>query len=245
MKKQFLVNRAGKDFVLYAGLLDQAHAEGLKRITTKLLQAPTPENGQMAIVWAEVETAKGVFSGLGDATPANVGKMVASHLLRMAETRSKARALRDAINVGTVALEELGESDGAEGEQEHPDTHLAADGAVAEGYAAYGSLAARMMREYGIVPAPLSAGMSVEALRGAYAAVKQAGMRLHALSGVDGGYIEEMRSLHEQLAALDPGSETTFRAPATLDELRAYIAELRTALAALEAARTPVVAGTS
>lgn len=107
MKKEFVVNRQGKDFVLYAGLLDQAHREGLKRISTRVVQAPTDDNGQLAIVHAEVETEKGVFSGIGDASPQNVGRMIAPHLTRMAETRAKARALRDAINVGTTALEEL------------------------------------------------------------------------------------------------------------------------------------------
>ena len=109
MKKEFVVNRQGKDFVLYAGLLDQAHREGLKRLHTQLLQAPNDENGNLAIVYAEVETEKGVFSGLGDASPQSVSRMIAPHLLRMAETRAKARALRDAINVGTTALEELGD----------------------------------------------------------------------------------------------------------------------------------------
>src|SRR5689334_15712607 len=117
MKKEFVVNRQGKDFVLYAGLLDQAHREGLKRITTKVVQAPTDDNGQLAIVHAEVETEKGIFSGIGDASPQNVGRMIAPHLLRMAETRAKARALRDAINVGTTALEELAD---IEEELHHP-----------------------------------------------------------------------------------------------------------------------------
>jgi hypothetical protein len=107
MKKEFIVNRQGKDFVLYAGLLDQAHREGLKRISTKLLQAPSDENGHLAICFAEVETEKGVFSGIGDASPDNVGRMIAPHTVRMAETRAKARALRDAINVAVTALEEL------------------------------------------------------------------------------------------------------------------------------------------
>lgn len=123
MKKEFIVNRQGKDFALYAGLLDQAHREGLKRITTKLLQAPNDENGQLAICYAEVETEKGVFSGIGDATPQNVGRMIAPHAIRMAETRAKARALRDAINVGVTSVEELGDF---EEEAAHASPHSAA-----------------------------------------------------------------------------------------------------------------------
>ena len=111
MKKEFIVSRQGKDFVLYAGLLDQAHREGLKRISTELLQVPSSDNGLMAICRAEVETEKGVFSGIGDASPDNVGRMIAAHTVRMAETRAKARALRDAINVGVTAFEELGDID--------------------------------------------------------------------------------------------------------------------------------------
>lgn len=109
MKKEFMVNRQGKEFVLYAGLLDQAHREGLKRISTSLIQAPADSNGYLAICHAEVETEKGIFSGIGDASPENVGRMIAPHTIRMAETRAKARALRDAINVGVTALEELGD----------------------------------------------------------------------------------------------------------------------------------------
>lgn len=108
MKREYIINRLGKDFVLYEGLLDQAHQEGLKRVSTMLLQVPNDENGHMAIVSAEVETGKGVFSGLGDASPSNVNRNIAPHLIRMAETRAKARALRDAVNVGVTALEELG-----------------------------------------------------------------------------------------------------------------------------------------
>ena len=121
MMREFMIERQGRRFVLYAGLLDEAHNQGLKSIRTQLIQAPTADNGHLAICWAEVVTSKGTFSGLGDASPENVSRMMAPHLVRMAETRAKARALRDSINVGVVALEELGEfdeqSDGAEG---HP-----------------------------------------------------------------------------------------------------------------------------
>src|SRR5262245_5983246 len=113
MKSEFLIERDGRRLVLYAGLLDLAHERGLKRITTALVQAPSELNGMTAIVHAEVETAQGTFTGLWDASPGNVTRMMAPHLIRMAETRAKARALRDAVNVGVTALEELGDDDSA------------------------------------------------------------------------------------------------------------------------------------
>lgn len=97
-----------REVATYAGLLARAHEEGLKSIQTQLIQAPDDRNQQTAIVQATVETAKGTFSGIGDANPGNVNRKVAAHVLRMAETRAKARALRDAVNIGIVALEELG-----------------------------------------------------------------------------------------------------------------------------------------
>lgn len=111
MKKEYIITRQGKDFVLYEGLLDEAHQQGLKRISTTLIQIPHDDNGNMAVVHAEVETDKGVYSGIGDANPQNVNRMIVPHLLRMAETRAKARALRDAVNVGVAAVEELTDYD--------------------------------------------------------------------------------------------------------------------------------------
>ena len=96
-----------KDVVLYAGLLNQAHEEGLLKVCTSILQIPTEENGRLAIVKAEVQTAKGLFEAVGDACPENVDEFLVPHLIRVAETRAKARALRDAVNVGVVSFEEL------------------------------------------------------------------------------------------------------------------------------------------
>jgi hypothetical protein len=122
MKKEFIVERQGRNFVLYAGLLDLAHQQGLKSIRTELIQVPNEANNRVAICTAvvtlEKEGQERVFTGIGDAAPNNVAPAMQTCLIRMAETRSKARALRDAVNVGVAAFEELGEEDAHDGAPE-------------------------------------------------------------------------------------------------------------------------------
>jgi hypothetical protein len=97
----------GRETIAYAELLKLAHGEGLKSIATSLVLQPSEENGRLAIVKAAVETERGHYEGLGDADPGNVDDFLVPHLIRVAETRAKARALRDAVNVGVVSFEEL------------------------------------------------------------------------------------------------------------------------------------------
>ena len=92
MREEHMIERQGKRFVLYAGLLEEAHERGLRSIETELLQIPDVQNGGVAIVKATVRTEEGKFSGIGDASPENVNRAIAPHLIRMAETRAKARA---------------------------------------------------------------------------------------------------------------------------------------------------------
>ncbi|MFH1681494.1 MAG: hypothetical protein ABIH26_12750 [Candidatus Eisenbacteria bacterium] len=96
-----------KEVVKYPGLLSRAHDEGLKRIETTIAQLPTEANGMSAVVRAQVETGKGTFTGTGEASPGNTNSRVGSYLVHMAETRAKGRALRDAVNIGVVSLEEI------------------------------------------------------------------------------------------------------------------------------------------
>lgn len=111
MDKRHVISLQGQEFVTYEGLLNEAHAKGLKSIRTRLVQLPDSSNGQTAVVTAEVELEGGkVFAGIGDANPQNVNSMIAKHLVRMAETRAKARAFRDAVNIGMTSLVELDET---------------------------------------------------------------------------------------------------------------------------------------
>jgi len=111
MKSEFLIQRNGKIFVLYAGLLDLAHERGLRDIRVELVQAPSASNSFVAIAKAIVTVAHNdtfaIFEEIGDASAANTSKAIAPHIIRMAATRAKARALRDAMNIGVTALEEL------------------------------------------------------------------------------------------------------------------------------------------
>jgi len=105
---RFMTNIKGKDFVLYAGVLDLATQKGLLKLEVDLLQYPSKENGNEAICRA-VAVGKNaeVFSDVGDANPNNCHAMIAKHLIRMASTRAKGRALRDMCNIGIACLEEL------------------------------------------------------------------------------------------------------------------------------------------
>ena len=110
--EKFIVNLKGKDFILYEGLLDLAHQEGLISIETELLQIPSKENGDIAIAKAIAKTETKTFVDIGDASPNSVNSMIRPHIIRMASTRAKARALRDLTNVGMTAIEELGDDEG-------------------------------------------------------------------------------------------------------------------------------------
>ena len=98
---------ATEEVVTYAGLLSLAHDKGLKKMETALVQLPEETNGHTAVFLAIVETESGIYKGHGDANPDNVASRIIPHIIRMAETRAKARALRDAVNIGVVSIEEL------------------------------------------------------------------------------------------------------------------------------------------
>ncbi|SDZ27139.1 hypothetical protein SAMN05660462_02472 [Proteiniborus ethanoligenes] len=109
---RFIVRLNGKEFVKYEGLLNAAHEMGLKSIRVEIIQLPNDSNNMTAICRANVENdASGVYVDYGDASPQSVNSKIVPHIIRMASTRAKARALRDFTNIGMTAIEELNPND--------------------------------------------------------------------------------------------------------------------------------------
>ena len=118
IKRVEFINEKGevvvKHITYYADLLAAAHEAGIKSLTTEAVQLPSEANGHSAVVKAVIETGRGSFCALGDASPENVEAEFLPHVIRVAETRAKARALRDALNIGVVAFEEISGRIGSE-----------------------------------------------------------------------------------------------------------------------------------
>ena len=109
---KILINLQGKSYVTYEGLLDLAHQKGLLSIEVEIIQIPNKENNMVAICKATATTEKETFVDIGDASPQSVNSALIPHIIRMASTRAKARALRDLTNIGMTAIEELSFEDG-------------------------------------------------------------------------------------------------------------------------------------
>jgi hypothetical protein len=134
IRPEHIVNLQGRNYCLFAGLLNLAHESGLGSTQTELTQIPSAENGNVAIVRAVAtfrgETGDAVWSAYGDASPANTRGTIQTALIRMAETRALGRVLRLACNVGETMLEELGGDDDQMASTKYP------HGAVGNGAAA-------------------------------------------------------------------------------------------------------------
>jgi hypothetical protein len=105
---KFITWIAGRPFVRHAGLLKRAHECGLQSLTV----AWTSNTEDLSLAHAVAIFADGRrFEENGDASPTNTNKKVAPHFRRCACTRASARALRLALGVDLVAVEELSEGD--------------------------------------------------------------------------------------------------------------------------------------
>ena len=121
-EKRFIMGNfqnSGKDYILYNGLVILAKAKGIKSLTNKIIQTPTPANDNTTIVESTLtgwdldpdgKKVEVVYTGIGDANLSNCNKLVGKHAIRMAETRAKGRAMRDYVGIDAVMFEEIGDN---------------------------------------------------------------------------------------------------------------------------------------
>lgn len=116
-RQKFMVNIKGKDAIKLEGLTVLAHEKGMWKLETEIVQYPTQENNFTAICKTTVggydydpitdKVREVVYSDIGDANVGNCTKMVAASFIRMASTRSQARALRKYTNIDMVCTSEM------------------------------------------------------------------------------------------------------------------------------------------
>lgn len=104
-KNGFIVKLQGKEYVTHAGLLWLAHENGLKQLDVTIVSWNEAE--RQAVCTATATGERGTYTDIGDASPANVGRNIATACLRMASTRASSRSLRLYLGLGMTALEEL------------------------------------------------------------------------------------------------------------------------------------------
>ena len=124
LPREYVISQQGRDYVLSDGLITGLHqlSGGYFDVETRLEQLPNESNGMLAVCSARVtvfspddrERVLRSATGLGDASPQNVGRLIVPHLVRMAETRALSRALRTLLCLGMVSFEELGQDEPAE-----------------------------------------------------------------------------------------------------------------------------------
>ena len=102
---QHVTTIQGKPFVKFAGLLSLAHQRGLQSLETIF----TYNDAELSLAQSTATFPFGTFTDVGDASPGNTNPKVRAHFRRVSATRAAARALREALNLDMVALEELGE----------------------------------------------------------------------------------------------------------------------------------------
>lgn len=118
-KQAYMISIRNKEAIKAEGLTAFAHQKGMWKLETKILQYPSKENDNMCICqttiggydWDPVtkQVREVEYTDIGDASPSNCTSQVAASFIRMASTRSQARAMRKYTNIDMVCSSELGE----------------------------------------------------------------------------------------------------------------------------------------
>jgi len=105
-----------KPIAKYAQVLAMQH-QFITSILAEIIQLPSAENGGMAVFKCTVTIERDgqdprVFVSHGDAAPDSVSPDMRPNIVRIAETRAKARAIKDAIGFTGLVAEEMSDYSG-------------------------------------------------------------------------------------------------------------------------------------
>ena len=87
-RERFVRTLQGKDYILRR-TASACTGKRPEKGGSEVVQVPNQDNGMLAVARAQIETDDGVFSDVGDASPASVAHAIQPHLLRMAATRPR------------------------------------------------------------------------------------------------------------------------------------------------------------
>lgn len=107
IKKEYVIDIKGKDFVAFNGVLDVAHQDGLTHLT--IVEKEITKDSAWCVARAEFKDGR-VFEAIGSSTPANsAGNVGGKYPAELAQTRAYGRVLRIALNLDVTMREELDE----------------------------------------------------------------------------------------------------------------------------------------
>lgn len=120
-KRKYIIKVQQRDAIKAEGLTVLGHAKGMWKFETTILQYPNKDNNNTCICqtsiggydWDPIEqkVTKVEYCDIGDANPSNCTRNVAPSFIRMASTRSQARALRKYTNYDMLCADELRNDD--------------------------------------------------------------------------------------------------------------------------------------
>ena len=112
---KYIIKIKGQDYVTYNGLLDLAHRLGLVDLRTELIHFDENKHSCIFKAHAVLQHNESdptdhkvlTFTGYGHTDENNLKGFTKQFYIVMAETRAKARVLRDALNIDMCSVEEL------------------------------------------------------------------------------------------------------------------------------------------
>lgn len=120
LTEEELKTKDGKEFVYLKGLERLARARGVVEKQTKVHATPTTENPIAVVSVTYIFKDGARWESVADCTVKSAKEGFGKYLTAMAESRAKARALRDAFGIALCSVEEIGTPSAQEEDEEIP-----------------------------------------------------------------------------------------------------------------------------